>query len=109
MKSVEQPRYACVAAEARGQALAISEHEQGPLLAVTRRGRLYACKRCGLVYWSPTTKTESVEDGRCHGITQQGRRCKLTAIAGSDYCGNHSYLESQTRIIMSDFLDGSDL
>lgn len=107
--TTEGPRYACVAADTRGQALAISEHEQGPLLAVTRRGRLFACRRCGLVYWQPARKADRTEDGRCHGVTTAGKRCKLTAIAGSDYCGNHVYLESQTRLIMSDFVDGPEL
>lgn len=105
----ELPRYACVAANARGDATAISEHERGPLLAVTRQGRLFACKRCGLVYWQPFRTAEQAEDGRCVGITTQGKRCKLAARDGSSYCGNHSYLEAQTRLIMADLVDVTDI
>lgn len=101
----EIPRYACVAANGRGDAIAISEHQQGPLLAVTRQGRLYACNRCGVVYWRPHTIAERADDGRCHGVTTQGKRCKLPAQSGGDYCGNHSYLEAQTRLIMADLVD----
>jgi hypothetical protein len=79
------------------------------LLAVTRSGRLYACERCGLVYWQPLTVAEKKDDGRCIGITTQGKRCKLMAQEGSDYCGNHAYLETQTRLIMTDLVDGTDI
>lgn len=106
--TVDLPRYACVAANSRGDAIALASHEQGQLLGVTRKGRLFACRRCGLVYWQPFRTTEQAEDGRCHGVTTKGQRCKLAACRDSDYCGNHAYLEAQTRLIMADAIDGTD-
>lgn len=99
-------QYACVYVAGRDHLVAEPQHIQGPLLGVTKQGQLFACLRCGAVYWVPLPKRAKENDGRCLGVTVQGRRCKLRASAGSDFCGNHSYLETQNRLIINDLVDG---
>ena len=100
--SWRKPRYACVYAGTARAAEAAPEHEQGPLIGVTRQGRLFACSRCGVLYWVPRPKYDSVDDGRCYGVTAQGKRCKLASAEGSNYCGNHRYLEEQSRLLVAE-------
>jgi len=102
-----RPRYVCVYRATKEDAHTYPEHQKGSLLAVMRDGRLFACDRCGIVFWEPLKRSEFADDGRCHGITQVGKRCKLNAMHGSFYCGNHSYLESQSKLVMTNLAVGS--
>jgi len=81
-----QPNYVCLEQHTGTR---WDKHEPGPtFFTVHGKGTICACRRCGVMFWQPPEPERSLEDGRCQGRTQRGKRCKLDAEYGG-FCGHH--------------------